>query len=48
MARILVAGSQGTLGRPLVEALRAKGNEVWVAICSISRMTTIFARLSAG
>lgn len=29
MARVLVTGSLGTLGRPLVAALRAAGHEVW-------------------
>jgi dTDP-glucose 4,6-dehydratase len=29
MARILVTGSHGTLGRPLVQGLRARGHEVW-------------------
>jgi dTDP-glucose 4,6-dehydratase len=29
MARILVTGSHGTLGRPLVQELRARGHEVW-------------------
>ena len=27
--RILVTGSQGTLGRPLVKELRKRGHEVW-------------------
>lgn len=29
MAKILVTGSQGTLGRPLVRELTRRGNEVW-------------------
>ncbi|MFN8175123.1 MAG: NAD(P)-dependent oxidoreductase [Solirubrobacteraceae bacterium] len=29
MAKILVTGSQGTLGRPLVRELRRRGHEVW-------------------
>ncbi len=29
MATILVTGSQGTLGRPLVAELRRRGNDVW-------------------
>src|SRR5438105_9806202 len=29
MARILVTGSRGTLGRPLVCELRSRGHEVW-------------------
>jgi len=29
LAKILVTGSQGTLGRPLVAELRARGHEVW-------------------
>jgi dTDP-glucose 4,6-dehydratase len=29
MSKILVTGSEGTLGRPLVRALRARGHEVW-------------------
>src|SRR6185503_10470109 len=29
MARILVTGSKGTLGEPLVAELRARGHEVW-------------------
>jgi dTDP-glucose 4,6-dehydratase len=29
MAKILVTGSQGTLGRPLVAELRRRGHEVW-------------------
>ena len=29
MAKILVTGSQGTLGKPLVRELRARGHEVW-------------------
>lgn len=29
MARILVTGSRGTLGRPLVKELAARGHEVW-------------------
>ena len=29
MAKILVTGSEGTLGRPLVKELRSRGHEVW-------------------
>ncbi|MEO7804070.1 MAG: NAD(P)-dependent oxidoreductase [Actinomycetota bacterium] len=29
MAKILVTGNQGTLGRPLVQELRARGHHVW-------------------
>src|SRR5436305_14746586 len=29
MSRILVTGSRGTLGKPLVRELRARGHEVW-------------------
>src|SRR5439155_19946575 len=29
MARILVTGSRGTLGRPLVKELNRRGHEVW-------------------
>ena len=29
MARILVTGSHGTLGRPLVRELRRRGHDVW-------------------
>jgi len=29
MTRILVTGSMGTLGRPLVRELKSRGNEVW-------------------
>jgi dTDP-glucose 4,6-dehydratase len=29
MARILITGSEGTLGRPLVRELRRRGHEVW-------------------
>ena len=29
MARILVTGSKGTLGRPLVKELKARGHDVW-------------------
>ena len=29
MAKVLVTGSQGTLGKPLVRELRRRGHEVW-------------------
>ena len=29
MAKILVTGSKGTLGRPLVQELKQRGHEVW-------------------
>lgn len=29
MAKILVTGSKGTLGRPLVQELKRRGHEVW-------------------
>lgn len=29
MARVLVTGSKGTLGRPLVQELQRRGHDVW-------------------
>ncbi|MGH9202831.1 MAG: NAD-dependent epimerase/dehydratase family protein, partial [Vicinamibacterales bacterium] len=29
MSKILVTGSEGTLGRPLVRELRRRGHDVW-------------------